>query len=77
MPHYKEDPCDCCYIIPLDEKSRDLHYITVQVSKHRHVVAEFRGKTMDTLGFKVVSDPMRLLDAIDLAKELTKKRDIL
>lgn len=69
-------PKETCFSVPPEQVSReDLHYATVQVSKHRHVVVEYDGRFLQSiLNFRTVSEPMRYLEACELAEQLTLKR---
>jgi hypothetical protein len=56
-----------------------LHYIIVQVSKHRYVVAEYEGQTgisadYQPLSYITISERMKYWDAVDEAKRLTLLR---
>jgi hypothetical protein len=74
--NFKNTPRANIYSCPPDEgcAQERLHYIVVQVSRYRHVVAEYDGRTNGVLSFFPVSDPMRYIDAVDRANELTATR---
>lgn len=72
------EPKSDIWIIPRDYPADCMHYVVVQVSRHRHVVAEYRGGIHQSYGvlphFEVVSAPMRFVDAELKAVELRESR---
>lgn len=73
-----DTPSANCFSCPRDFTAAQMHYAVVQVSKHRHVVVEYSGTTTMLAGnmpcFKTVSEPLRWIEAADLAHKLTNDR---
>lgn len=69
-----DSPRSVCYSSPRDMPENRMHYIVVRVSKNRYMVAEWSSHTMNVATFDTVSEPLRYVDAINRANELTRKR---
>ncbi len=70
---------DTIYIVP---PADNVHFVAVQVSTHRYVVAKYTGTTMGYAGpkeerslvFETISKPMKFVEASKLAEHMTSLR---
>lgn len=70
-----QNPRKNIYSVPVSNvEENGLHYVVVQVSARRYVVAEYSQYYQNTLGFVIVTDPMNYQDAHNTAQRLKFER---